>query len=60
MAQDEGRLLDLFDEVGHGEGFAGASHTLQGLLLQPTVDTLNQLLNGSRLVSLGGIVTLKA
>src|SRR5438093_5199622 len=49
--QDEGRLLHPFNHRGHGVRLTRSSHTEEGLMLDTARDTLDQVLDGVRLVA---------
>ena len=55
VGQHQGGALDALDDLGHGEGLAGAGDAQQHLLLQPVLNALRQRGNGLRLVA-GGLV----
>ena len=55
VGEDEGGALDVLDEVGHGEGFAGAGHAEQSLLADAGVQAGGELGDGGWLVA-GGLV----
>ena len=55
VGQHQGGPVQLFNHRGHGEGLAGAGDAQQGLLMQPPVDTVDQRLDGLRLVA-GGLI----
>ena len=55
VGQDQSGPLDLFDDLGHGEGLAGAGDAQQHLLLQSVLDPRRQGGDGLRLVT-GGLV----
>ena len=48
---DNGRFAGTCNHVGHGVGFARASHTEQSLKLQAVYDALCQLFNGLWLIA---------
>ena len=54
VGQHQRGLLDLFDDLGHGVGLAGARDAQQHLELVAPQDALAQLLDGLRLIALGG------
>jgi hypothetical protein len=56
MGQDEGGSLDLLDDVGDGEGLAGAGDTEQCLVFLSRVQSLDELSDGFRLVTCGCIL----
>ena len=51
VGQHQGGPLDGLDDLGHGEGLAGAGDTQQHLLVQAVLHALGQLFNGLRLVA---------
>ncbi len=53
MREDEGGALELLDDLGHGEGFAGAGDAEEDLVFFAGVDAGDQLGDGSGLVALG-------
>ena len=55
VGQHQGGLLDLLDDLGHGEGLAGAGDAQQGLLAQPVLDARGQGRDGLGLVP-GGLI----
>ena len=55
VRDDQGRTLDLFDDICQGKGLAGPGYSEKNLVLPPGKDPLLQLLDGSRLVTAGGI-----
>ena len=55
VGQHQGGPLHLLDDLGHGEGLAGAGDAQQHLLLQPVLDALRQLGDGLGLVP-GGLI----
>ena len=55
VGQHQRGPLDGLDDLGHGEGLAGAGDAQQHLLLQPVLDALRQLGDGLGLVA-GGLV----
>ena len=55
VGQHQGGPLDLFDDLGHGEGLAGPGDAQQDLLLEPVLDALRQSGDGLRLVP-GGLI----
>ena len=54
VGQHQRGLLDPFDDLGHGVGLAGARDAQQHLELVAPQDALAQLLDGLRLIALGG------
>ena len=55
MGQHQGGPLDPLDDLGHGEGLAGAGDAQQHLLLQSVLDALRQGRDGLGLVA-GGFI----
>ena len=53
--QDQGRALHRLDDLGHGEGLAGAGRAEQDLVALLALETLDQFGNRLRLVTLGGV-----
>ena len=53
MREDEGGALDLFDDLGHGEGLAGAGDAEEDLVLFSGGEAGDELGDGAGLVSLG-------
>ena len=53
VGQHQSGPLDLLDDLGHGEGLAGAGDPQQGLLIQAHLNTLGQGFDGLRLVAAG-------
>ena len=51
MAQDKGWPLDLLNDVCNGESFSGSGNSEQNLTRIATLQTLNQLADGFRLVA---------
>ena len=51
--QDQGGQIQLLDDVGHGEGLAGAGDPQEHLVGMPRLDAPQQLLDGLGLVALG-------
>src|SRR5215471_655536 len=49
--KDQGRLLHSRDHRGHGVRLPRPGHSEEGLVLDATVDALNQGLNGLRLIT---------
>ncbi len=56
VGQDQGGLLDLFDDLRHGKGLAGAGHAQERLLIQSQLYAPGQGFDGLRLVPGGGVV----
>ena len=54
VGQHQGWPVHLCDDVGHGEGLAGAGDTQEHLLVQAVFQAFGQGLNGFRLIS-GGL-----
>jgi len=52
--QDQRGFLDLGHHLGHGKGFTRPGDPQQDLVWQPLVDPGHQLLDGLRLIALGG------
>ena len=52
VGNDQGRLADGGDDVRHGEGFAGACHTEQGLVAVAGLQRFEQLRDGLALIAL--------
>ena len=59
MRQNQGRLLVVLDDIGHGESLAGAGHAEQRLLTLARVEAVAKLLDRLRLVARGAIFTLE-
>jgi hypothetical protein len=53
VREDEGGALQLFDDLGHGEGLAGAGDAEEDLIFFSGVDTGDEFGDGSGLVALG-------
>ena len=53
VREDEGGAVELLDDLGHGEGFAGAGDAEQDLVLVAGVEAGDELADGAGLVSLG-------
>jgi hypothetical protein len=53
VREDEGGALQLFDDLGHGEGLAGAGDAEEDLILLSGVDAGDEFGDGSGLVALG-------
>ena len=60
MAHDERRFADLLDDVGHGEGFAGAGDAEEGLVAVAGADGFDEFGDGLALVALGGVFGVEA
>ena len=56
MGEDERGAVELGDDLGHGEGLAGAGDAEQHLIFFAGADALNQLRDGSGLIALRGVV----
>ena len=54
MGHDEGWFLNLLDDRGYGERFAGAGCAEQDLVLESALDAFNKQTDGFRLVA-GGL-----
>ena len=55
MSNDQRRLVQRLDDVGHGERLAGAGNAQQRFKLIPFLKALNQVGDGLRLVAGGGV-----
>ena len=55
VGQHKGGPLDLFDDLGHGEGLARAGDAQQRLLVQPHLQSAGEGLDGLRLIPAGGV-----
>ena len=55
MGEDEGGAVELGDDLGHGEGLAGAGDAEQDLGGFSGVDAGGELADGVGLVALGGV-----
>ena len=53
VREDEGGALQLLDDLGHGEGFAGAGDAEEDLVFFAGVDAGDEFGDGSGLVALG-------
>ena len=53
VGQDEGGAVGLLDDLGHGEGLAGAGDAEQHLVLFSGGEAVDELLDGAGLVALG-------
>ena len=53
VREDEGGALDLLDDLGHGEGFAGAGDAEQDLILLAGGEAGDEFGDGAGLVALG-------
>ncbi len=51
MREDQRGPVALLDDLGHGEGFAGAGDAEQHLMLFACSEALDQLVDGAGLVS---------
>ena len=60
VAHDERRFADLLDDVGHGEGFAGAGNAEEGLVAVAGADGFDELGDGLALIALGGVFGVEA
>lgn len=52
VREDEGRTVELLDDLGHREGLAGAGNAEEDLVLFASVEAGDELANGSGLVAL--------
>ena len=55
MDNDQGRLIQSFDGIGHDEGLAGASNAKKGLKLISFLETFYKLGNSLGLIADGFI-----
>ncbi len=55
VGEDEGGAVELGDDLGHGEGFAGAGDAEENLILFAGGDAVDEGCDGGRLVALGGV-----
>ena len=53
MGQDEGGAVGLFDDLGHGEGLAGAGDAEQDLVLLAGGEAGDEFFDGAGLISAG-------
>jgi hypothetical protein len=53
VGEDEGGTVGLLDDLGHGEGLAGAGDAEQDLMLFSGAEALHELVDGAGLVALG-------
>ena len=53
VGEDEGGPVGLLDDLGHGEGFAGAGDAEQDLVLFAGAEALHQFVDGAGLVAAG-------
>ena len=53
VCEDEGRTVELFDDLGHRESLAGAGDAEEDLVFFAGVEAGDELGYGSRLVALG-------
>ena len=51
MGDDQGRLLDQFDDLGHGIGLAAAGDAEQDLVGHPFIDTGGEFGEGLGLIA---------
>ncbi len=51
MCQDKGRALQIFDDLGHGEGFTRTGNAQQNLVFFKSLYAANQFLNSLRLIA---------
>ena len=56
VRQDQRGTAGFFDDLGHGEGFAGAGDSEQDLVLFTVEDAAEELIDGRRLVAARAIV----
>ncbi len=54
MRDNERRPVQLLDDIGHGEGLAGASDAEQGLALEALIQAFDEFGDGLRLIA-GGL-----
>ena len=53
MRQDEGGALEVFDDLGNGEGLAGTGDAEEDLIFFSGVNAGDELGDGARLIALG-------
>ena len=51
MGDNQGRLLQLLDDIGHGEGFPRTGYPQENLILFAFNNSLGQFIDGLNLVS---------
>jgi hypothetical protein len=51
MGNDKSGLLDLLNDIGHGEGLSRASHPQKDLVRSPLENTFAQGFNGLGLIA---------
>ena len=51
MRNDQGRPVERLNDIGHGEGLAGASDAQQGLKLVALLESVDQFLDGLGLIA---------
>jgi len=56
VGEDEGGTVGLLDDLGHGEGLAGAGDAEQDLMLFSGGEAVHELIDGAGLVALGCVV----
>ena len=56
MGEDQRGAASLFDDLGHGEGFARAGDAEQDLMLLAIEDAAKELVDGGGLVATGAVV----
>ena len=59
VREDEGGALGLLDDLGHGEGLAGAGDAEEDLVLVAGGEAGDELGDGAGLVALGGVLGVK-
>ena len=59
VRQDQSRLVQLLDHVGHGKGLTRARNTQQSLELIAFLESVNQLFDRLRLVAGGPVFAVK-
>ena len=53
VGNDQSRSVEFLDDVGHGEGFAGAGYAQQHLIVHPLPDAFGEPFDGLGLISRG-------
>ncbi len=56
MGQHQGGAAGLFDDLGHGEGFAGAGDAEQDLVFFAVEDAAEKLIDGGGLIAAGSVI----
>ena len=56
MGEDEGGPVGLLDDLGHGEGLAGAGDAEEDLVFVAGGEAAHELGDGAGLVACGGVV----